>query len=116
MRHLESYSFCLQRHLPYTGYPYSTPNTNCSDLGNTSHPPRSQLLILRDGDALPETLDLEVLSSGPMVDVLDVIGGGLEVAGSVVALREENVALGPRIGRFVDGNRRSLRNNIVRNV
>lgn len=93
------------------GYP--TANMNFSDLGRAHHsPPRRRLLLLRDGEALPETLDLKVLASGPVVDVLDVVGGGLEVAGGVVALGEEDVALGPGVGGLVDGNGGTLREKV----
>lgn len=43
-----------------------------------------------------------------MVDVLDVVGGGLEVAGGIVALGDEDVVLGAILKRLVDGNRGTL--------
>jgi hypothetical protein len=50
-------------------------------------------LVLSDVDTLPQALDLELLARGAVVDVLDVVGGRLEVAGGVVASGEEDVVL-----------------------
>ena len=43
-----------------------------------------------------------------MVDVPDVVGGGLKVAAGVVALGDEDVVLGTILKRLVDGNRGTL--------
>ena len=52
------------------------------------------LLLVRDVDAFPQALDLELLAGAAAVDVLDVVGGSLEVGGGVVALGDEDVVLG----------------------
>lgn len=75
---------------------------------STHIPSSTRLLLLRHLDALPETLHLELLASCAAVDVLDVVGGGLEVAGGVVALGDEDVVLGARLGGLVDRNGRTL--------
>jgi hypothetical protein len=66
------------------------------------------LLLLSNLDTFPQTLNLELLASGAAVDVLDIISGGLEVAGGIVALGNEDVVLGTILKRLVDGNRWAL--------
>lgn len=66
--------------------------------------PARRLLLVRNLDTLPQALDDEGLACGALVDVPDVVGGALEVAGGVVALGDENVVLGAVIDRLVDGN------------
>ena len=66
------------------------------------------LLLLGDLDTFPQALNLELLTSGAAVDILDVVGGCLEVAGSIVALGDEDVVLGAVLKRLVDGDRGSL--------
>lgn len=65
-------------------------------------------MLVGDGDAVPQTLNLELLAGGAAVDVLDVVGGGLEVAGSVVALGDEEVVRGAVSGGLVDGDGSTL--------
>lgn len=65
-------------------------------------------MLLRHLDTLAETLHLELLAGRAAEDVLDVVGGCLEVAGGVVALGEEDVVLGARLGGLVDGDGRTL--------
>ena len=43
-----------------------------------------------------------------MVDILDIIGGGLEVASGIVALGNEDVVLGTIRGGLINGNRSTL--------
>jgi hypothetical protein len=62
------------------------------------------LLLLGNLDTFPQTLNLKLLTGGASVDVLDVVGGGLEVAGGIVALGDEDVVLGTILKRLVDGN------------
>lgn len=38
-----------------------------------------RLLLVGDLETLPQTLNLELLTSAAAVDVLDIVGGGLEV-------------------------------------
>ena len=66
------------------------------------------LLLLGNLDTFPQTLNLELLAGGAAVDVLDVVGGSLEVAGGIVALGDEDVVLGTILKRLVDGNRGTL--------
>jgi hypothetical protein len=69
----------------------------------------SSLLILGDLDAVPQALNLELLAGRATVNVLDVVGGGLEVAGGVVALGDEDIVIGAvRVG-LVDGDGRALK-------
>jgi len=65
-------------------------------------------LLVGDGEAVPETLDLELLAGAAAVDVLDIVGRRLEVAGGVVALGDEDVVLGAVLERLGDGDRRAL--------
>ena len=66
------------------------------------------LLLLSNLDTFPQTLNLELLTSGPAVDVLDIVSGGLEVAGSIVALGDEDVVLGAVLKGLVNRDRRTL--------
>lgn len=66
------------------------------------------LLLLSNLDTFPQTLNLELLASGAAVDVLDIISGGLEVAGSIVALGDEDVVFGSILERLINGNRGAL--------
>lgn len=61
-------------------------------------------LLVRDVDALPQTLNLELLASGTAVNVLDVIRRCLKVAGGIVALGDEDVVLGAILDGLVEGN------------
>lgn len=70
--------------------------------------PRHRLLFISDLDTFSQTLNLELLASGTAVDVLDIISGCLEVAGGIVALRDEKVVLGSILERLVNGNRSAL--------
>jgi hypothetical protein len=44
----------------------------------------------------------------PAVDVPDVVCGGLEVAGGIVALGDEDVVVDTALQRLVEGNRGAL--------
>lgn len=55
-------------------------------------------------DTLPQTLNLELLAGDAAVNVPDVVGGGLKVAGGVVALGDEEVVLGAVGDGLVQGN------------
>ena len=65
-------------------------------------------LLFRDVDALPQTLNLELLAGGAAVNVLDVVRRCLKVAGGIVALGDEDVVLGAVLKGLEDGDRRSL--------
>lgn len=67
------------------------------------------LLIASDSDTLSQTLNLELLTSGTAVDILDIIGGSLKVACSVVALGDEHVVLGAVLNGLIDGDGRTLK-------
>lgn len=64
-------------------------------------------LLLRNLDTLPQALNLELLTRAPAVDVLDVIGRCLKVAGGVVALGDEDLVLGAIVEGLVQGDRGS---------
>ncbi|KAI6751602.1 hypothetical protein HG531_006298 [Fusarium graminearum] len=50
-------------------------------------------------DTFPQTLNLELLASGAAVDILDIVCVCLKVAGSIVALGDEDVVLGTILKR-----------------
>lgn len=60
-------------------------------------------MLLGDLKTLPQALNLEVLASAAVVDILDIVGGGLEVAGGVVALGDEDVVTGAVLEGLRDG-------------
>lgn len=66
------------------------------------------LLVFSHVDTLPQAFHLELLACSAAVDVLDVVGSCLEVAGGVVAARDEDVVLLAKLKRLVDRNRRAL--------
>jgi hypothetical protein len=66
------------------------------------------LLLICYIDTLTQTLHLKLLTRATAVDILDIICGGLEVAGSVVALRDEDVVFRTSAGGLVDRNGRTL--------
>ena len=68
----------------------------------------SDCLLLLGNLEIPQTFNLELLASGATVDVLDIVGGGLKVAGGVVALGEEDIVSAAVAGRLVNGNRGTL--------
>jgi hypothetical protein len=68
----------------------------------------SVLIISNQVGSFPQALDDELVALGPAVDVLDIVGGGLEVAGGVVALGDEDVVIDTALQRLVEGNRGSL--------
>lgn len=68
----------------------------------------SRLLLVCNLDALPQTFNDKGLAGGALVNVPDVVGGALEVAGGVVALGDEDVVLGAVVGGLVDGNGSAL--------
>jgi hypothetical protein len=70
--------------------------------------PAGRLLLVRHLDALPQALDDERLAGDALVDVPDVVGGALEVAGGVVALGDEDVVGGAVVEGLVDGDGRAL--------
>lgn len=72
------------------------------------HASATRLLLIGHVDAVPQALDLELLAGGAVVDVLDVVGGGLEVAGGIVALGDEDVVLGAVGDGLVHGDRGAL--------
>lgn len=65
-------------------------------------------LLLRDLDTLSQTLNLELVTRAPAVDVLDIISRGLEVAGCIVAPGHKDLVLGAVIKRLIQRNRWSL--------
>jgi len=71
-------------------------------------------LLIRHIDTIPQAIHLQLLTGGASVDILDVVGGGLEVAGGVVALGDEEVVLGAICDRLVDGDRSTLVFGLVR--
>ena len=73
-----------------------------------AHSPLCRLLLIRDLDAVPQTLNLELLTGGSSVDVLDIVGGGLEVGGGVVALGDEDVVLSAVLEGLGDGDGSTL--------
>lgn len=60
-------------------------------------------MLLGDLKTLPQALNLEVLAGAAVVDILDIVGGGLEVAGGVVALGDEDVVTGAVLEGLRDG-------------
>lgn len=60
-------------------------------------------LLLSNLDTLPQALHLELLTRAPAVNVLDVIGCGLEVARGVVALGDVDLVLGAVVQGLVQG-------------
>ena len=77
-------------------------------MASKFHRAKSLPLFVRDLDAIPQTLDLELLAGGAAVDVLDVVGGSLEVAGGIVALGDEDVVLGAVLEGLGDGDGSTL--------
>ena len=69
----------------------------------------SVLIVTNQVRPLPKTLDDELVAFGPAIDVLDIVGGSLEVAGCVVALGDEDVVVDAALQGFVEGDRGSLR-------
>lgn len=65
-------------------------------------------LFLSHLNALTQAFNLKLLASAAAVDVLHIIGGGLEVRCGIVALGDEHVVLGTVVKRLVDGDRRAL--------
>lgn len=64
-------------------------------------------LLLGNLDTLPQAFHLELLTRAPAVNVLDVIGCGLEVARGVVALGDVDLVLGAVLQGLVQGDRSS---------
>lgn len=103
--HLPFNSIAKRYLLPLPLYQSSTTGIKYQ-ASKTPHVTR--LLLIRHLNTFPQTLNLELLTCRATVNVLDVIGGRLEVAGGVVALGEEDVALGARVSGLVDGDGRTL--------
>ena len=51
------------------------------------------VVITHQVRSLSQTLDNEFLALCPTIDILDIICGGLEVAGCIVALGDEDVVV-----------------------
>lgn len=66
-------------------------------------------LLLRNLDTLSESLHLKLLARSPAVDVLDIVGGRLKVAGRIIAPGHEDLVLGTIILGLVQGNWRTLK-------
>lgn len=66
-------------------------------------------LLFGDLDVIPQALEHKLLASAAAVDILDVISGGLEVAGGVVALGDEDVVGGTVVDGLGDGNGGALK-------
>jgi hypothetical protein len=64
----------------------------------------SNLLITNQVGALSQPFNDKVMTLSPAIDVFDIISSGLEVAGGVVALRDENVVVHTAFERLVEGN------------
>lgn len=65
----------------------------------------SQLLLLLVSNqvrTLAQPLDNQLVALSPEVDVLDIVGGGLEVAGGIVTLRDEDVVVDTALERLVE--------------
>lgn len=71
---------------------------------------RLSVLIIADQiGSLSQPLNDELVALSPAVDVLHVICGGLEVAGGVVALGDEDVVINATFQRLIEGNRGTLK-------
>jgi hypothetical protein len=64
----------------------------------------SNLLITNQVGTLSQSFNNKVMTLCTAVDVFDVISSGLEVAGCVVALRDENVVVDTALQRLVEWN------------
>lgn len=65
-------------------------------------------LLISSNLQVPESLNLQLLAGRAAVNVLNVVGSCLEVAGGVVALGNKNTAAGAVLDRGVQRNRGSL--------
>lgn len=66
------------------------------------------LIVPNQVGSFPQALDDELVTLGSAVDVLDVVGSSLEVAGGVVALGDEDVVVDAAFQRLVEWNRGTL--------
>lgn len=71
-------------------------------------------LLIRDLDTFPQPFNNQLLARAAMVDILDVICGGLEVAGGVVALGDEDVVGLAVLDRLVERNGFALRDELAK--
>lgn len=55
--------------------------------------PRNLVILAHQVRPLSQTLNDQIMALSPTVNILDIIGGGLEVAGGVVALGDEDVVV-----------------------
>jgi len=58
-------------------------------------------------DTLPQTLDLQLLTHGPPVNISHIIRRGLEMARGIIALGDEDAVLGAIAGGLVQGDGRA---------
>lgn len=65
-------------------------------------------LLLCNLDALPQTLNLELVTRASAVDIFDIVRCGFEVAGCVIAPGHKDLVGGAVIERLVQRDRRSL--------
>lgn len=79
------------------------PTSVCFPLNPFQLLPAALPLLLGNLDTLPQALYLELLTRAPAVDVLDVVGCGLEVARGVVALGDVDLVLGAVLQGLVQG-------------
>jgi len=70
------------------------------------------LLLTNQAGTLTESLNHKLMALGPAVDVLHIIGGCLEVACRVVALRDEDVVVEPALQRLIQWNWWTLKTKI----
>lgn len=66
-------------------------------------------MLIGDGNTLSQALNLEFLAGTAPVNVLDVIGRGLKVAGGVVALGDEQIVLLSIVEGLVHGDGGTLK-------
>jgi len=67
------------------------------------------VVITHQVRSLPQALNNELMTFCPTVDILDIIRRGLEVAGCVVALGDEDVVVHTALERLVQWNWGTLR-------
>ena len=60
------------------------------------------LLLANQVRALAQALDNQLVALSPEVNVLNVVGGGLEVAGGIVALGDEDVVVDTALEGLVE--------------
>jgi hypothetical protein len=66
------------------------------------------VLITDQVSSLPQTFNDEFVALGSAIDILDIICGGLEMAGGIVALGDKNVVIDSAFQRLIKRNRGAL--------